>query len=371
MNGWHDLMRGAYRDVDALKEAIGLDEGELGDLRCVQETYPMLVNPYYLSLVDADDPDDPVRKLCVPSVEELDAAGQEDTSGEAANTVCPGVQHKYAETALLLSSPECAMYCRHCFRRRFVGVSGEETVHDVLAAADYIRAHPSITSVLVSGGDAFMMSDGQIRDYLVELCDIEHVRSIRFGTRTPVVLPQRIDAGLLQVLDKFSHRKQIYVVTHFDHPHEVTPEAAHAVESLMRVGVGVRNQTVLLRGVNDSAEVLAELMRDVASIGAIPYYVFQCRPVVGVKNRFQVPLREALRIVEGAKRDLDGMSKCFRFIMSHPTGKIEVVGEDPDDGRMLFKYHQAHAREDIGRVFKVDVAGDQCWLDGAQPGLRG
>lgn len=375
MSTWQDLMRQSYRDVEDLRGCIKFSEDELRLLNCVQKTYPMLTNPYYLSLIEADDVLDPIRLLSVPNVEELDAAGQEDTSGESDNTKLAGLQHKYGETALLLSTSECAMYCRHCFRRRFVGDNDDEIVRNIDAVVDYIREHESITSVLISGGDAFMNSNLTIHKYLEALCGIDHVRNIRFGTRTPVVLPQRItsDEALVQVLEKYARQKQLYVVTHFDHPREVTPEAAEAVYTLLSVGVPVRNQTVLLKGINDSSSILAELMRAVSGIGVIPYYVFQCRPVVGVQHRFQVPLREAFHIVEDAKHDLDGMSKCFRFIMSHPTGKIEILGEIPetwtDDGvkrftsKMLFKYHQAKNRSDIGRMFALDISDEDCWID--------
>lgn len=366
MNTWHELMRGSYRSVEDLCEHITISDEELEALKQVQDTYPMLVNPYYLSLINAEDVFDPIRLLSVPNIEELSTAGEEDTSGEADNTMLPGLQHKYGETALLLSTSECAMYCRHCFRRRFVGESDDEIVRNIDSVVEYIRNHNSITSVLISGGDAFMNSNMVLHKYLEALCDIDHVRSIRFGTRTPVVLPQRIttDEVLIGMLRNYGKRKQLYVVTHFDHPREVTAVARDAVQTLLSVGVPVRNQTVLLRGVNDSAETLAELMRAVASIGVIPYYVFQCRPVVGVKNRFQVPLHEALAIVEGAKHNLDGMSKCFRFIMSHPTGKIEILGEIPDGThRLLFKYHQAKNRDDIGRMFMLDIAEDECWIN--------
>ena len=363
MRDWKSLMAEACTDVADLQEHLRVGDADLASMLRTQETYPMLVNPYYLSLIDADMSDDPIRMLGVPGAEELLSGGQADTSNERGNTVIPGVQHKYAQTALVLTTSACAMYCRHCFRRRFVGVSAEETVRDIEQVAAYIREHEEITNVLLSGGDAFMNSNETLHAYLEALCDIDHVRFIRFGTRMPVVLPQRIttDPELVALLEEFSQRKQLYVVTHFDHVREVTPDAHAAARTLLHAGVPVRNQTVLLRGVNDSASSLAELLDAITSIGVQPYYVFQCRPATGVKNRFQVPLREGLAIVEAARARLNGPAKGFRYVLSHPRGKIEVVGE-LETGVVLFKMHQAKDPAELGKVFAADLADDECWL---------
>ena len=364
MGTWQNLIRDGYRDVALLQERLQIPPERVEDLCKVQEKFPMLVNSYYLSLIDPADPDDPIRKLSIPSEEELDLSGMEDTSGEHSNTVIPGVQHKYRQTALVLSTSACALFCRHCFRRRFVGVSEEETAQSPADVAAYVAAHPEITNVLVSGGDAFMNSNEVIREYLEELCAIEHLRIIRFGTRTPVVLPQRItqDEELTDMLAEFSRRKQLYIVTHFDHPNEITDESRAAVRKLLECGVPVRNQTVLLRGINDSADVLAELLEGVSSIGVVPYYVFQCRPVTGVKSRFQVPLAESAAIVDKARRALDGPAKSFRFAMSHETGKIEILGK-ADNGELLFKYHQAKDRSRLGKIFSIALEDGACWLE--------
>lgn len=363
MEHWKQLTRTGCHDITDLADRLSLTPAELGQLQQVQETYPLLVNDYYLSLIDPADPDDPIRRLSIPSTEELDLAGLDDTSGERSNTVIPGLQHKYAQTALLLSTSACAMYCRHCFRRRFVGVSGEETVQSIDEVAEYIREHAEITNVLVSGGDAFMNSNATIARYLELLCAIDHLQVIRFGTRTPVVLPQRItsDDELTDLLAEYAGVKQLYVVTQFDHPRELTPEAKAAIRQLLELGIPVRNQTVLLRGVNDDPATLAQLMNGLSACGAIPYYLFQCRPVTGVKNRFQVPLREGYRIVEAAKTQLNGPAKCFRYAMSHPTGKIEILGE-LEPGTMLFKYHQAKDPAELGKLFTKELDGTECWL---------
>ena len=372
---WRQLMRTSCCDVAYLGEKLHISGNDLEKLASVQELFPVLVNPYYLTLIDSDNPDDPIRKMSVPSVSELDVSGHADTSGEAKSTVLPGLQHKYSETALILSTAVCAMNCRYCFRRRFVGASQDEVVQSIDDVAGYIAEHREITNVLVSGGDAFMNSNEVIGCYLELLTAIDHVRSIRFGTRTPVTLPQRItsDSELVELLAKYAYRKQLYVVTQFNHAAEITPESTAAVQTLLRVGVPVRNQTVLLRGVNDRSDTLVDLMDGLVAIGVMPYYLFQCRPVTGVKSRFQVPLREGVRIVNEAQANLNGLAKSFRFMMSHETGKIEILGcmnDAASEGAvgvdasadMLFKYHQARDRSNLGKVFTRALPADACWL---------
>lgn len=236
--------------------------------------------------------------------------------------------------------------------------------------AAYIAEHSEITNVLVSGGDAFMNSNDVIGRYLGLIGAIDHVRCIRCGTRMPVTLPQRIttDPELVELLREHSGRKQLFVVTQFNHPAEITPESAAAVQLLLHVGVPVRNQTVLLRGINDCSATLVDLMNGLVGIGVMPYYLFQCRPVIGVKNRFQVPLQEGARIVGEAQANLNGLAKGFRFMMSHETGKIEILGcmdDAADEGSvasMLFKYHQARDRSNLGKLFTVALQADACWL---------
>lgn len=363
MEHWTALLSQGYRSVDSIRDFLQLTDREALWLRSVEDRYPVYVNPYYLSLIDPFEPDDPIRKMCIPSIQELEPLGSEDTSGEGANTVLPGLQHKYAQTALVLTTSQCAMYCRHCFRRRMVGISDRESVADKRSIAGYIRGHREITNVLLSGGDAFMNSNQAIEEYLELLCGIPHLDFIRFGTRTPVVLPQRIttDGELLTILDKYARRKRLYVVTQFNHPREITTASKKAVAELLRRGIPVRNQTVLLKGVNDDAEVLSGLLRDLTMIGVIPYYIFQCRPVIGVMNHFQVPLRTGCKLIERTMELQSGFGKSFRFMMSHVTGKIEILG-CRDDDTMLFKYHQAKEPCDLGRIFERRISHSQCWL---------
>jgi len=245
-----------------------------------------------------------------------------------------------------------------------IGLPSEEILHRFNNAVKYIKECEGINNVLISGGDPFVLPTKVIEKFLKKLSAIPHLDFIRFGTRAPLTFPDRIleDEEFLTLLGDYSLKnKRIYVVTQFNHPREITEKSTSAVDKLIRSGMIMNNQTVLLKGVNDSPETLAELQNKLVSIGINPYYVFQCRPVKRVKRRFQVPLYKGYEIVENAKRRLNGHSKRFRYIMSHRTGKIEIVGIMGDD--IYFKYHQAKLPRDIGKFFKKKINKTACWLD--------
>ena len=350
-----------YKEAAQVAEYLRLTEKETAEMQAVAEKYPMMLPEYYLQLIDRSDPADPIRKMSIPAPFEEDEGGSFDTSGEQTNTKIPGLQHKYAQTAMVLTTNRCAMNCRHCFRKRLVGLSDEEIARHFDEILDYIREHTEIRNVLLSGGDSFLHSNEVIERYLAALCEIPHLRYIRFGSRVPVSWPERVNAGLLDVLQRYTHRKQIFVVSQFNHPRELTTEAVAAVHALRDTGAILRNQTVLLRGVNDDPLVLSELLEGLVSIGCIPYYVFQCRPVTGVKSGFQVTLDRGLQIVEEAKSHLSGLAKGFKYCMSHPAGKLEILGRLPG-GDMIFKYHEAKYPENCGRLFTHAPDESGCWL---------
>ena len=359
----HSELEKSISSVEQLKRYAGLSPDDATLLKQIVKVHPMRISHYYLSLIDWKDPEDPIRKMAVPSVEELDLEGCYDTSGEAENTKNPGLQHKYSETALILATNRCAMYCRHCFRKRLVGLQSEEILKRFEEAAEYIAKHEEINNVLISGGDPFVLRNEILAKLLESLERIKHIDFIRIGSRVPVTLPARIaDPELLAVLRKYTKSgKRLYVVTHFNHPREITPQSTGAVNSLLKAGVIVSNQTVLLKGVNDSPETLSNLMNKLVKIGVAPYYVFQCRPVKRVKHHFQVPICEGLRIVEKAKARCNGLSKRFKFIMSHVSGKIEILGIM--GGEIYFKYHEAKNRENLGVMFKRQIEKEAGWLD--------
>ncbi len=359
----HKELEKSISTVKQLKKHAAFAPDEAKQLEQVVQIHPMRVSPYYLSLIDWNDPDDPIRKMAVPSVEELNLEGFYDTSGEAENTKMPGLQHKYSETALVLATNRCAMYCRHCFRKRLVGLPSDEILKRFEDAATYVEKHEEINNVLLSGGDPLVLKTEILEKFLSTLEKIEHLRFIRIGSRVPVTLPARLsDPKILALFKKHSKsNKRLYVVTHFNHPREITPQSIKAVSNLLKAGVLLNNQTVLLKGVNDNPETLATLMNRLVGIGVAPYYVFQCRPVKRVKHHFQVPICEGVRIVEKAKENCNGHSKRFKYIMAHVTGKIEILGIM--NGEIYFKYHQAKNRENLGMMFKRRVDEQAGWLD--------
>lgn len=360
---WTDTLSKNLTTAEELREPLHLSEDEYRHIREEIELFPMSVTRYYLSLIDPDDPGDPIRKMSIPSGAPVIMDGHLDTSGEHSNTKVQGMQHKYAQTVLILTTAACAMFCRHCFRRRLVGKETEEIAVDKDAIVDYIQSHPSVSNVLLSGGDAFLLPTEEIRDWLRRLAPLGQLDFIRFGTRTPVTFPERIlsDPGLTALLEEYSAVKQLYVVTHFNHPKEITPESTAAIRALQKAGVVVKNQTVLMKDINDRPEVLAQLLKEVSSLGIVQHYIFQCRPVQGVKSRFQVPLREGSGIVQKALSMQNGLGKCADYTLSHVTGKIRVLGTG-EDGRLLFQYKQAKDTARIGRIFSMDLDPAATWL---------
>ncbi|MBE0432021.1 KamA family radical SAM protein [candidate division WOR-3 bacterium] len=363
-NDWRRELKESIRTVEHLERHLKITRQERDDISEIIEKHPMRITHHYLSLIDQSDPDDPLRKMIVPSADELNPLGQYDTSGELANTRMPGLQHKYAQTALILATNRCATYCRYCFRKRLVGLKTDEILHRFQDAVRYIEAHEEITNVLISGGDPMTLATDVIEHFLEKLSKIDHLRFIRFGTKVPVSLPDRImqDQELLHILREYTlHHKTIVFVTHICHPHELSRKTVAAIAALKRASIVVSNQAVLLKGVNDTPEILAALQMSLLKVGVHPYYVFQCRPVKMAKQKFQLPLYRGLRVVEDTKELLSGPSKSFRYIMSHRTGKIEILGVL--NGYMYFKYHQAKDPGDANKFFRRRLDRTSGWLD--------
>ena len=359
----HSLLSDTIHTVNGLERKIKRPLPDRAVIQNVAEQHPLRLTPHYLRLINWDDPDDPIRRIAIPSAREQQKSGSFDTSGEAQNTKLRGLQHKYRQTVLLLTTNVCSVYCRHCFRKRLVGLADDEVVTDWDKAADYIQRHEEVTNVLLSGGDPLVLETALIQEILRRLAAVPHLRHVRIGTRVPVVLPERIsgDPALREAFREFlACGKQLYITTQYNHPRELNPASLGAVSCLLRSGVLVNNQTVLLKGVNDDPAVMAELQAALASAGIIPYYVFQCRPVTAVKDGFQLPLRKACKIIDESRQQLDGLSKRFRFVMSHQTGKIEILGWK--NGGIYGKYLQTNRPELHNRIFHKPLSKEAGWL---------
>jgi len=361
-NKWH----GNICTIQQLKKYIKFTASEEKKMRQVMAIHPMLISKYYLSLINKNDKHDPIRKMIIPSGEEINTEGTYDTSGEAQNTKMPGLQHKYPQTAFILSTNRCAAYCRFCFRKRLVGLPSTEILSRFDKAVSYIKKHEEINNALVSGGDAFMLPTRIIEQFIKKLSSIKHLDFIRFATRTPVTFPQRIikDPTLPRLFKKhISKGQKIFVVTHYNHPREITAQSKKSINLLLKAGVRVYNQTVLLKGVNDDPEVLIDLFNKIIKMDILPYYLFQCRPVRRVKHHFQVSLYRGFKIFEAVKQNVGGHIICKRlkFMMAHRTGKIEIIGIHK--GRMYFKYHHAKDSKNRGRFFSKKFDKKTGWLD--------
>ncbi len=352
------------RYINKLSLVPQLSPEELKRLEPVARKFPFGSNTYYLGLIDWNDPADPIRRIVIPSPEEMEEWGAIDPSNEARNTVVPGLQHKYADTALFLLSDMCGGRCRYCFRKRLFMTDREhETLKDYRPALRYISAHPEIDNVLLTGGDPLRLKTSDLREVIAALRAIDHVRIIRIGTRMPVFNPFRVidDAELPKMVKEFSTpEKRMYFMLHFSHPREITREAIDAVNVLLESGALLCNQSPLIRGVNDDPAVLAELFRKLSYIGVSPYYIFQIRPTLGNKP-YAVPLVRAYNVFQQARANLSGTAKRVLFVMSHARGKIEVVGLD--HSFIYMRYHRAPNPEDTGKFIVVRRTDAGYWLD--------
>jgi KamA family protein len=340
-----------------------LDDRERAALEPVAQRFAFRCNDYYLSLIDWNDPNDPIRRAVVPNLEELEEWGRLDPSDEQTYTVMPGLEHKYPTTVLLLVSNVCEGICRYCFRKRVFIRPQWEYLRDIPAAMAYIAEHREITNVLLTGGDPLVLATPKLADIVGRIRQSEHVQIIRIGTRTPAFNPYRIleDTALTDMIRRYSTpRKRIYVMTHFIHPRELTDVAVEAVDALQKAGAITANQTPLIRGVNDDPETLATLLARLSFMGAVPYYIFQCRPAVG-NRAYTVPIEAGCEIVEQARSRVSGLAKRLRFVMSHATGKIEILGKLSD--RVYFRYHRAANDADSGRMLAFASNPQACWLD--------
>ena len=331
-----------------------LSEDECAEIRTVTENFAFCSNDYYLSLINWNDPEDPIRRAIIPSVDELEEWGRLDPSNEETYTVIPGLEHKYNSTVLLLVSNSCDGICRYCFRKRVFIDSQKDCLQDLPAALEYIKQHREITNVLLTGGDPLVLHPSKLE---------EHVRIIRIGTKVPAFNPYRIieQPALVEMINKYSNdRKKIYIMTHFVHPRELTDAAVEAVGLLQKAGAIISNQMPLIKGVNSKPQVLAELLAQLSFIGVVPYYIFQCRPALGNKT-FTVPIEQGYEIIEQAKALVSGLAKRARFVMSHSTGKIEIIGKTED--LVYFKYHRAANDNNSGSFLILASNPNACWLD--------
>ena len=311
------------KDLEAC--GIQLNDVERKGVEATLGTFRMAITPYYLSLIDLENPYDPIRKQAIPVEEELQFAPYEaeDPLCEEKYSPCAGITHRYPDRALLLVTDQCSMYCRHCTRRRFAGQTDSEVpMCQIEQGIEYIKQHPEIRDVLISGGDPLMLSDTTLEVILKKISAIEHVEVIRLGSRMPVVCPQRVTAELCSMIKKYH---PIWFNVQFNHPAELTEEAIEACALLADAGIPLGNQSVLLAGVNDCVHVMRDLVYKLVAARVRPYYIYCCDPSLGLSH-FRTPVSKGIEIMEALRGHTSGF--CVpTFVVDAPGGggKIPVM----------------------------------------------
>ena len=314
---WRWQIKNRITSVNCLSSIFPLPEELQQQIEKVGKVYRWAVSPYYLSLMDFQNPEDPIFLQGIPKIDELyDEYGEEDPMGEALTSPVPGITRRYPDRLIINVTNKCAMYCRHCQRRRNIGeIDRHQKKECIMSALDYIKANPEIRDVLITGGDALLLSDNMLDWILGELHKIPHVEIKRLGTRVPVPLPMRVTDNLLKILAKYP---PIYINTQFNHPKEVTQEAKKAADKLVSAGVVLGNQAVLLKGINNDPDVMKKMNQELLKIRVRPYYIFHAKNVKGTRH-FIPPIQDGLNIMENLRGYTSGLA-VPTYIINAPKG---------------------------------------------------
>lgn len=322
---WQWQVQNRIATLEDLKEVVNLTNEEEEGVAKSLEILRMGITPYYAMLMDKDDATCPVRMQAIPTIAEthMSANDMEDPLHEDGDSPVPGLTHRYPDRVLLLITDMCSMYCRHCTRRRFAGAQDDVMPLDRIdKAIEYIANTPGVRDVLLSGGDCLLVSDDRLEYIISKLRAIEHVEIIRLGSRTPVVLPQRITPNLVNMLKKYH---PVWLNTHFNHSKEVTPETKEACRLMADAGIPLGNQSVLLRGVNDCVHTMRKLVHNLVMMRVRPYYIYQCDLSMGIEH-FRTPVAKGIEIIEGLRGHTSGYA-VPTFVVDAPGGggKIPVM----------------------------------------------
>lgn len=326
-NSWHWQIKNSARSIDQLARYIRLSDNEVKPGGINSQSLPLRISPYYISLLEPENPDQALRKSVVPVFDEflLHSGEASDPLSEEHDSPVPNIVHRYPDRVLFLVTGFCSTYCRYCTRTRMVaknkchiGVKSWE------AGLNYIEQHKEVRDVLVSGGDPLTMPDLHVEYLLSRLRSIPHVEIIRIGTKVPAVLPQRITRPLVNMLKKYH---PLFMSIHFTHADEITPEVREACEKLVNAGIPLGSQTVLLKGVNDDVQVMKDLMHALLKTRVRPYYLYQCDPVVG-SGHFRTSIEKGLEIIRGLRGHTSGYAVPV-YVVDAPGGggKIPLLPE--------------------------------------------
>lgn len=339
MELWQEMIRNSVNTVDHLVEKFNIDREVAEKL---DKFFQARINPYYLSLIRF--PGDPIWKQCVPDKEELDDIdAPEDPLHEDDMSPVPNITHRYPDRALFLVTSQCGLYCRFCTRKRKVGDQSKISMRTLESAFRYLEEHKEINDVILSGGDPLMLTDTMLEKILIRLREIKHIQVIRLGSKMPCVLPQRITPQLVNMLKKYH---PIYCNTHFNHPWEITEESKKACGLLVDAGIPLGNQCVLMKGVNDNAETMKDLMKGLLAMRVRPYYMYQADLTKGA-NHFRTPIKVGLDIIDKLRGHISGLA-VPHFVIDAPGGGGKIP--------LLPEYVISHDEEKIVlRNFKYNI----------------
>jgi lysine 2,3-aminomutase len=323
---WKWQQSNSIRSIRQLRGLLPFTLDEIEAIGALEADYKIAIPPYYFSLINPHDPEDPIRLQSVPSPLEAEGGFElNDPLEEDKDSPVNGLTHRYPDRVLMLTTPNCTMYCRYCTRKRATLTRGgwENISKDDERMIEYIRQHTEIRDVIVSGGDPLTLPLGKLRYYLDNLKEIDHVNVIRIGTRVPVTLPQRLYDQ--ELLDLLAETEKVYIQTHFNHPREVTPEAIRVCRSLLRHGMPINNHSVLLKGVNDNLGTMRSLLQGLLKAKVRPYYLFHCDPVTGA-GHFRTSVWKGMEIMEGLRGHTSGIGIPTYVVDSpHGGGKIPLM----------------------------------------------
>jgi len=346
-NHWRWQLANRISNLYQLERIIRLSDDERNGIGRNGNSLPLAITPYYASLLDENNPLQPLRRTVVPVTgEHLHSQGEaEDPLEEDNDSPVPGIVHRYPDRVLFLVTDFCSSYCRYCTRSRMVGHNGSFKPEQWQRAIDYIKATPAVRDVLLSGGDPLTLPDEKLEWLLYHLRKIPHVEMLRIGSKVPVVLPQRITAPLTKMLKRYH---PLWISIHFTHPDELTPESSQACERLADAGIPLGSQTVLLSGINDEVETMKRLVHGLLKIRVKPYYLYQCDPIFG-SGHFRTPVEKGFEIIQGLRGHTSGYA-VPTYVIDAPGGggKIPLlpnyaVGREGD--YLVLKNYE-------GRVFR-------------------
>lgn len=321
-NDWRWQLRNKITDLDELQRSIELTDDEIAGVKAALTKFRMAITPYWLSLMDPQDPHCPIRRQAIPSQAELHQASSDmrDPLHEDVDSPVPHLTHRYPDRVLFLITDQCAMYCRHCTRRRMAGATDDAVPQEGIdRAIAYIERTKQVRDVLLSGGDALLISDDRLERIISRLRAIDHVEIIRLGTRAPVVMPQRVTDDLCMMLKRYH---PLWVNVQFNHPKEITPASTAACARLADAGIPLGNQSVLLRGINDSPAVMRRLVHELLKIRVRPYYLYQCDLSQGIEH-FRTSVGKGLEIIESLRGHTSGLA-VPTYVLDAPGGGGKV-----------------------------------------------